>query len=75
MKPCRSTYLVTKPVLLTSIFLKSEVEKKDGSLQISRVTNLNSEYDKKYLEYIKQARVNVTFQYYQCLDALYGIID
>lgn len=43
-KEHRETHLVTKPVLLTSIFLKSDVEKKDGSLQISRVTNLNSEY-------------------------------
>lgn len=36
-------YLVTIPVQSASIFLKSAVEKNDGSLQISFVTGLNSE--------------------------------
>jgi len=45
----RSVYLVTKPVPLTSIFLKRAVEKNDGSLQTSLVTNLNSDITKKKL--------------------------
>lgn len=46
----RSTHLVTKPVSLISIFLKRDAEKKDGSLQTSLVTNLNSDIPKKQVK-------------------------
>lgn len=46
----RSTYLVTKPVPLTSIFLKRTAEKNEGSLQISLVTDLNSVHAKETME-------------------------
>lgn len=45
----RSAYLPTKPVPLTSIFLKRDMEKNDGSLQTSLVTDLNSDMPKKEL--------------------------
>ncbi len=45
----RSAYLLTRPVLLTSIFLKRDMEKNDGSLQTSLVTDLNSDMPKKEL--------------------------
>lgn len=41
-KADKHLYLVTMPVELTSIFLKSAGEKNDGNLHISLVTGLNS---------------------------------
>jgi len=46
--------LFTKPVLLVSTFLKMEVEKNDGTLHISVVTNLNSEKQKRKLVIINE---------------------
>lgn len=46
-----SAYLVTKPEPLISIFLKRGVEKNDGSLHTSLVTDLNSDTQNRESEY------------------------
>jgi hypothetical protein len=43
---CRTSYLETVPVHATSIFLKRALEKNEGSLHMSFVTDLNSGMDK-----------------------------